>query len=172
VPFTACLTNTQQKLQRHNPTTEQSPAAGPLQKQSNNHPTPIKACTAVARCSRPLSTCQTPHPPTPTQPLDDQTGTGGTEQSDPPPPIRRGFTGLIPQGPTACQNPGPQGSITPRTTTQVPHHRTRASSSTTAVLRTATRGTRAFVDDSTSEHHQCQPHGVVTARGACSLERR
>jgi hypothetical protein len=62
----------------------------------------------VARCSRPLSTCQTPHPPTPkTHTHSTRPGKGGTEKTNPP--HLSGATGLIPQGPTACQNPTPTG---------------------------------------------------------------
>ena len=68
--------------------------------------------TVVARCSRPLSTCQTPHPPTPkTHTHSTRPGKGGTEKTNPPHLSRA--TGLIPQGPTACQNPRTRRSTSP-----------------------------------------------------------
>ena len=79
------------------------------------------------------------------------------------------FAGLIPQGPTACQNPrtrrspGPEDPPAPPATTQVPHPQLTPG----VVLRTMTRRTRAFIDDSTSEHHQSQPHGWWL-RGVCA----
>jgi hypothetical protein len=92
-----------------------------LQKIDNtHHPHPHKRGTrhrVVARCSRPLSTSQTPHPPTP-PPTRTPAARGRRHRRDQPQPSRtppEDLTGLIPQGPTACQNQLPHPHP------QVPH---------------------------------------------------
>jgi hypothetical protein len=143
---------------QHQPPTHTDQPHGPTATTGSGVPTKDQTTTPhhpnfgradlVARCSRPLSTSQTPHPPTP------PAGTAGrrrrghrTTQPTPDsgPNHSPGLTGLIPQGPTACQ------TSTHRRRPQVPHQQAGRTEGPTP------RG-GWFVDDSTSEHHQCQPH--------------
>ena len=157
---------------RHNHT---SSRATTKQKTTTHQPTrkkPRPAALVVARCSRPLSTYQTPHPPTPptsTQPTGNE---GGTEQTNPTP--RRNppgaFAGLIPQGPTACQNQPPTHR-TPRFHTH--HHhppRGAAAAGSTEEARRARRRRSSMiplVNTTTIGATRTVTHG-----GVCSLERR
>ena len=135
---------------RHNHT---SSRATTKQKTTTHQPTrkkPRPAALVVARCSRPLSTYQTPHPPTPT-PHHHGTDQGKEAQKKqtPPPPHRhppsradttrnRGVAGLIPQGPTACQNQPPTHR-TPRFHTHHHHSRAAAAGSTEEARRARRR---------------------------------
>jgi hypothetical protein len=100
----------------------QSRAAGPLQKQSDNNPHTPKQQEPTGRCQMLASTIQIPNtPPTNPHPTGNHRTEKGKEaqKNQPTPPDRPHTpagraTGLIPQGPTACQNhhphPAPPGS--------------------------------------------------------------
>ena len=60
--------------------------------------------TVVARCSRPLSTCQTPHPPTPPTNQKPAEEKGGTEKPSPPTPHGAGH-GPDSSGPNSVPKP-------------------------------------------------------------------
>ena len=94
---------------RHTPPPANQPGSRATTKTKDNN---LKNLV-VARCSRPLSTNQTPHPPTPT-PQTTSADQGKEALKQPNPPHQPGnvhrpaeLTGLIPQGPTVCQNQPP-----------------------------------------------------------------
>ena len=115
MPFTACLTNTQQKQQKTHPTTGTiTPAAGPLQNkrqqptnQPGKNPDQPHWLSPDARVHYPHIKHPThqPHPPAHSQ---QATKEAQNKQTPPPGETPQGrFAGLIPQGPTACQNQPP-----------------------------------------------------------------
>ena len=156
----------------HNPTTPTIKKGNEATtKRIKQQPTPLRAQIAV-RCSRPLSTCQTPTPPTP--PTHDHAQTSrkrGTHEKPAPPPQTHdagAVTGPISQrprpdlsGPNSVPNTHPP-TAGPRFHTR-PHAALRCAHAGCTEGQTPTRGW--FADDSTSEHHQCHLD-TCQARGA------
>ena len=164
MPFIACLTNTQQKLQR-------------LRNTHSYHWTGrAMNCTSPATATRHVTNATDPgvdpsqdarvhysdhkvqaHQP-PTHP-NGASGTKGTQEKPRNGPLRhRGGSGPDPSGPNSVPSPLPH-----HRGPQVPH----PPASWRVVLRRPRPGEGSFIDDSTSEHHHCQPHGRWL-RGVCA----
>ena len=176
MPFIACHTNTQQKPQttKTNPPqpahhkNRQTTQGGskkptpPTQPPTAQHGTRHKGASEDARVHYPLHKQPThQHPPPSTHTGTTRTDSkGGTKK--PPHPTRHphgtGTGGPDSSEPQQCANH-------PTTTTPARFHTPEQDPG--VVLRPAAAATGSFADDSTSEHHQCHPHGR-RARRVCA----
>ena len=142
MPFIACLTNTQQKLQRLELITSR--------KTRHPHPPHTRGdCVCRVRCSRPLSNSQTTSPPSPQHHH----------------PAALGY-----QEATSNQSPDPSklNSVpTPPQRTEISrfHAHTTSKGHVRTVLRRPRPPGRSIIDDSTSEHHHAyQNSRLVSGR--------
>src|SRR6476620_7726519 len=108
------------------------------------------------RCSRPLCRSQTTNPPRTTHTPSRCAGAQGGPKTHTPPNRKE----PDPSGPNRVPTPTPPATAPGSTPT--PARRPRRT-----VLRHDHHQGRSFIDDSTSEHHQCQPH-VRWLRGVCA----
>ena len=170
MPFTACLTNTQQKPQRHTtppPDNQQKGRATTKNIQTTPpHPRPdTKPGADVRGCHQMLaSTIHLPNtPPTNPRPRTHvrDRRRGHTRTPTPGRASRAPQAGLIPQGPTACQHP------TPTRTTQVPHNRSEQARTGCRTEDGPPRDAGASSMTPLSEHHQCHPD-IRRVRGGCA----
>jgi hypothetical protein len=157
---TKIQTNNQPPVYGHHTDGLTNATPGPAFKTTRQHPptpTPNTGQTKMhmlsRRCSRPLSSSQVPHPPEP--PATNAANRSLRAKKQQPP------TQLMPQDSTVCQPRPPPPPL------QVPHPPTHTASCAPrqVVLRRDGHEGQSIIDDSTSEHHQCQPHSPPPNRG-------
>ena len=102
MPFTACLTNTQQKQQKTHPTTthNQGSSRATTKTKDNNH----TGCRQMLASTIHMSNTT---PTNPTHQHRSRQRRKEAQKNPAHPPLTEQDTGLIPQGPTACQNQPP-----------------------------------------------------------------
>jgi hypothetical protein len=124
----------------------------------NTPPTPKSRRHITQRCSRPLCRSQTTNPPTPTHTTNRVSRRRRPKKTQTNRPD--------PSGPNSVPTPPPTATA-PGSTPTPEHQPLTGPAPRRAVLRHDHHQRRSFIDDSTSEHHQCQPDGCWSC-GVCA----